>query len=146
MCLRRTSFSKQSGPDNFVEEGSLAQNISILRKTLGESANGQQYIQTIPKRGYRFVVPVVIPNGNGHKPESLAADVPVPRPYRKYVAAAAGLVLLAGATFWWQHSREKPLTDKDVLVLADFTNSTGDPVFDGTLRDALAFQLEQSPF
>jgi tetratricopeptide (TPR) repeat protein len=38
------------------------------------------------------------------------------------------------------------MTDQDVLVLADFTNSTGDPVFDGTLRDALAYQLEQSPF
>jgi TolB-like protein/Tfp pilus assembly protein PilF len=42
-------------PDSFVEEGSLAQNISILRKLLGEGADGQPYIQTIPKRGYRFV-------------------------------------------------------------------------------------------
>ena len=40
----------------------------------------------------------------------------------------------------------KPLTDKDVLVLADFANTTGDPVFDGTLRQGLAVQLEQSPF
>jgi hypothetical protein len=38
------------------------------------------------------------------------------------------------------------LTDKDVLVLADFTNTTGDPVFDATLRKALAAQLKQSPF
>jgi hypothetical protein len=55
------------------------------------------------------------------------------------VAAAIGVLL-------WQHMQGKPLTDKDVLVLSDFTNSTGDPVFDGTLREGLAIQLEQSPF
>jgi tetratricopeptide (TPR) repeat protein/predicted Ser/Thr protein kinase len=40
----------------------------------------------------------------------------------------------------------KPLTDRDVLVLADFTNTTGDTAFDGALRQALAFELERSPF
>jgi tetratricopeptide (TPR) repeat protein len=40
----------------------------------------------------------------------------------------------------------RPLTEKDTVVLADFTNSTGDPVFDGTLKQALAVDLEQSPF
>jgi eukaryotic-like serine/threonine-protein kinase len=38
------------------------------------------------------------------------------------------------------------LTEKDTIVLADFTNSTGDTVFDGTLRQGLSVQLEQSPF
>jgi tetratricopeptide (TPR) repeat protein len=38
------------------------------------------------------------------------------------------------------------LTDRDTIILADFANSTGDPVFDGTLRQGLAFQLQQSPF
>src|SRR6185369_1578508 len=42
-------------PDSFVEENNLAQNISILRKALGEGKEGDQYIQTVPKRGYRFV-------------------------------------------------------------------------------------------
>src|SRR5262249_29717000 len=40
-------------PDTFVEEANLASNISIVRKTLGE--NGQQFIETVPKRGYRFI-------------------------------------------------------------------------------------------
>jgi Tol biopolymer transport system component/DNA-binding winged helix-turn-helix (wHTH) protein len=44
-------------PDSFVEEGNLAQNIFVLRKALGEHPGGGQYIQTIPKRGYRLVVP-----------------------------------------------------------------------------------------
>ena len=47
---------------------------------------------------------------------------------------------------WRQRTEAQPLTDKDLLVLADFVNTTGDPVFDGTLRQALAIQLEQSPF
>jgi tetratricopeptide (TPR) repeat protein/predicted Ser/Thr protein kinase len=66
---------------------------------------------------------------------------------RNGIAAALALALVAaGGFFFWQRSRTKPLTDKDVLVLADFTNTTGDPVFDVTLREALAAQLEQSPF
>ena len=42
--------------------------------------------------------------------------------------------------------RAKPLTDRDTIVLADFANSTGDPVFDDTLRTALTVSLRQSPF
>src|SRR5689334_6534191 len=45
-------------PDTFVEEGSLARNISTLRKTLGDADDNTKYIETIPKRGYRFVAPV----------------------------------------------------------------------------------------
>src|SRR5215216_3528257 len=45
-------------PDSFVEENNLAQNISILRKALGEGKEGEHYIQTVPKRGYRFVADV----------------------------------------------------------------------------------------
>jgi eukaryotic-like serine/threonine-protein kinase len=66
---------------------------------------------------------------------------------RWYIGAAAVVAVLAAAgAFVWQRMQAKPLTDKDVLVLADFTNTTGDSVFDGTLREALAAQLEQSPF
>lgn len=45
-------------PDSFVEEGTLAQNIFILRKVLGESRSNRQYIETVPKRGYRFMARV----------------------------------------------------------------------------------------
>jgi tetratricopeptide (TPR) repeat protein len=62
--------------------------------------------------------------------------------------AATALVMLAAAAgvFVWQRLHAAPLTDKDTIVLADFTNTTGDPQFDGALRQALAFQLAQSPF
>src|SRR5512134_3987210 len=45
-------------PDAFVEEANLAQNVSLLRKTLGDEAEDPVFIATIPKRGYRFVAPV----------------------------------------------------------------------------------------
>ena len=45
-------------PDSFVEENNLAQNISALRKALGEEGGGQKYIKTVPKRGYRFIAEV----------------------------------------------------------------------------------------
>jgi serine/threonine protein kinase/tetratricopeptide (TPR) repeat protein len=60
--------------------------------------------------------------------------------------ATAALALAAIGFFLWPRLHAAPLTDKDVLVLADFTNTTGETVFDGTLREALAVQLEQSPF
>jgi serine/threonine protein kinase/Flp pilus assembly protein TadD len=53
--------------------------------------------------------------------------------------------LLAGGFYWRSHKSPK-LTDKDTIVLADFTNTTGDPVFDETLKQALAVDLEQSPY
>ena len=57
------------------------------------------------------------------------------------------MLAIAAAGFFYGTSQRNPkLTDKDTLVLADFSNNTGDPVFDGTLRQGLAIQLEQSPF
>jgi len=63
------------------------------------------------------------------------------------LAALASAVVAAGALTWhFRAPRAPALTDKDTLVLADFTNTTGDAVFDETLRQGLAVQLEQSPF
>jgi serine/threonine protein kinase len=55
------------------------------------------------------------------------------------------IALIAGGLYYRSH-REKPLTDKDTIVLADFDNKTGDPVFDDTLKTALNVSLSQSPF
>ena len=60
------------------------------------------------------------------------------------LAAVVVLVLTSGGYFYLH--RTPRLTDKDTIVLADFLNTTGDPVFDGTLRQGMAVQLEQSPF
>ena len=60
------------------------------------------------------------------------------------VAAAVLIAAAAGAYFYLHHA--PALTNRDQVVLAEFTNTTGDAVFDGTLRQGLAVQLEQSPY
>jgi serine/threonine protein kinase len=66
---------------------------------------------------------------------------------RGMVMVLAAVVALALSLAGYFYLRRTPkLTDKDTIVLADFTNTTGDPVFDGTLRQGMAVQLEQSPF
>jgi serine/threonine protein kinase/tetratricopeptide (TPR) repeat protein len=61
-------------------------------------------------------------------------------------AAAAAIGVAAVASFIFYPRPASALTDKDTIVLAEFTNTTGDPVFDDTLRQGLAVQLQQSPF
>ena len=56
------------------------------------------------------------------------------------------LVVVFGAVLFWRAQKAKALTGKDTIVLADFTNTTGDPVFTDTLRQGLFVQLNQSPF
>jgi Tfp pilus assembly protein PilF len=86
---------------------------------------------------------------SGHSMSAGQAAKPAPRAgaRMRYVAIAAVVVLAAlaaGAWYFWP--RAPKLTSKDSVVLADFTNTTGDAVFDGTLRQGLAAQLAQSPF
>ena len=80
-----------------------------------------------------------------------AADVNAQRAKRTYKSIAFGVAALivaaalAAGGYFFVH-RAPVLTEKDSIVVADFTNSTGDQVFDGTLRQGLSAQLEQSPF
>jgi Tfp pilus assembly protein PilF len=74
-----------------------------------------------------------------------AAPTGIAKHWKTMVLAAAAVLALCAAGYFYFHRTPK-LTDKDTIVLADFTNTTGDPVFDGTLRQGLAIQLEQSPF
>jgi serine/threonine protein kinase/tetratricopeptide (TPR) repeat protein len=82
-------------------------------------------------------------------PAALPAVGPVIVPARRNrwlsAASAAIVTALAAAAYFYIHRAPK-LTEKDTIVLADFTNTTGDSVFDGTLRQGLSVQLEQSPF
>jgi hypothetical protein len=65
---------------------------------------------------------------------------------RTVILAGLGVLGIAVGLYWWAAHRQQVLTEKDTIVLADFANSTGDAVFDGTLRRGLSIQLEQSPF
>ncbi len=73
--LEKDELMKTLWPESFVEEGNLSQNISVLRKILGDDRNGASFIQTIPRRGYKFVAPVKrIDAAEGSSQSSLAAD------------------------------------------------------------------------
>ena len=68
-------------------------------------------------------------------------------PWRIVVPAAIAVVVaMIAAALYFRPARAAKLTEKDTIVLADFANTTGDPVFDDTLKQALAVDLEQSPF
>ena len=73
--LTKKELMQQVWPDSFVEENNLAQNISILRKALGASTTGEHYIQTVPKRGYRFVADVT---STAASPVETASPAPKP--------------------------------------------------------------------
>jgi DNA-binding winged helix-turn-helix (wHTH) protein len=92
-------------PDTFVEEGALTRNISMLRKALGDTGEQAGYIETIPKRGYRFVAPVRIGGREPGPPERIEIPQVLPPPeglpadsgpnWKAKFAAPAGVLLLA---------------------------------------------------
>jgi serine/threonine protein kinase/tetratricopeptide (TPR) repeat protein len=68
--------------------------------------------------------------------------------HKRAAVGALAVILIASAAYFFYFHRTKAsaLTEKDTILLADFVNTTGDAVFDGALKQALAVQLEQSPF
>ena len=143
-----------------------------LREALGDDADDPRYVETVPKRGYRFVYPVAHPSDISRallveeEPIALKPADPAPRKdehqapvledsqdrirrNRFLLRGVLGVALLAcaaGIILLPKRGKSMRLTEKDTVVLADFDNSTGDPVFEGTLRQGMAVQLEQSPF
>lgn len=87
-------------PDTFVEEGGLARNISVLRKALGTDDAGKPFIETIPRRGYRFVAPVTVAGAESVTLRSLAA-----KPARP-VDSEASREYRQGREFWSLRTHE----------------------------------------
>jgi eukaryotic-like serine/threonine-protein kinase len=158
-------------PDAFVEEANLSQNIFMLRKALGDTPEARRYIVTLPGRGYRFAeqVRTVTQDGDDvviesrsraqmvvEQADSAPSETLPSLPgslNRKvswnYLLLIGGVIALLGVVAFlslFLHRRQSTvLGEKDSVLVTDFTNTTGDPVFDGTLRQGLAVQLEQSP-
>jgi eukaryotic-like serine/threonine-protein kinase len=153
--VTKDELLKAVWPDTFVEETNLSRNIFLLRKALGESPQDHQYILTVPGRGYRFAeevqfAPEFVPDEElnivAASHSTVQVQVKETRPWG-WIAVAAILLVAAAVGAYKLFLHPKPvLTEKDTVVLADFANSTGDPVFDGALRQGLAVELEQSPF
>ena len=167
----KDELMKEIWPDTFVEEANLAHNISLLRRALGESPSAQQYIQTVPKRGYRFVAdvrevadestePILEEQSNRQSvtgvkelddgsettaPAHIAS--PIGRPINKVTVSVLMLALLAlvgvGVSL-------RPGTEKAVesLAVLPFSNGSADPqseyLSDG-ITESLINNLSQLP-
>ena len=167
--VSKEELLKEVWPNSFVEESNLSQNIFLLRKALGDTAENRQYIVTLPGRGYRFAAPVrtvteqgealvaqartrtqiVIEENEAETDQALKA-LPIPqkpKASRKFLLSLAvvAVLLALGAFLLIRNRRPANLGEKDSILVADFVNTTGDPVFDDTLRQGMEVQLEQSP-
>jgi eukaryotic-like serine/threonine-protein kinase len=157
--------------DTFVDfEHGLNTSIRELRAALDDSAAGPRYVETLPRLGYRFIGTVT----RQEKPSewrSEAVDGPAlsalpahkagkkntsPWPHWAGITALILLIVAAGGFAYRKNhravagekSKVSPIVgpvEKDMIVLTDFANKTGDPVFDETLKQALSMELTQSP-
>src|SRR5258708_3011452 len=167
--VSKDELMKAVWPDAFVEESNLSQNIFMLRKALGEAPEDRRYIITLPGKGYRFAAHVrtITHDDQGllirnRSRSELLVEQTLPAPtdlavtstpiakraaVSKYamLGAAILLPLAFGAAFLTRARKPIALGEKDSVLIADFANTTSDPVFDGTLRQDLELQLQQSP-
>lgn len=121
--VEKDDLMKAIWPDSFVDEGGLARNISALRRALGDGAGEPQFIETIPKRGYRLVGALRPEPG-----EAVVEASPAPRKKPRWlpaaVAALAALALMGG---WWAYRRARPETQRfRSLLVKPFTNLSND--------------------
>jgi DNA-binding winged helix-turn-helix (wHTH) protein/Tfp pilus assembly protein PilF len=153
--------------DTFVEfDDALNTAVRKLRAALNDSADNPRFLETVPRRGYRFVAPVsLLPEVNlnpgpvqNETPYSASAPIPeiarsdASRPLRAgwpgwtwIGITVLALAAIAGVYRYGSRSRFQ-ITSKDTVVLADFVNTTGEAVFDDALRQGLEIGLKQSPF
>ena len=129
--------------------------MAILRKALHDDAEHPKYIETLPRRGYRFIVPIewqestsdVAKEGDVQTSVSLPANRGggfIVR--RSLTMAAAVLVLLIAGTLYWRFRSGIALSSSDTLVLADMNNQTGDAALNDGLNLALQIALQQTPY
>src|SRR5262249_52216875 len=104
-------------------------------KQEGASASQSAVVDSAPNT----VIPTSSTSVIANAPRSLSSILVT------FSALLVVAALVGGSLYWRSHSTPK-LTDKDTIVLADFSNTTGDAIFDDTLKQALATQLAQSPF
>jgi len=106
--VEKDELMRQLWPDTIVEEANLSNNISLLRKALGETEQGAKYIETVPKRGYRFVADVV----EYETPNRTTAAHPAPTSRRRTIgrvaAAAVALGAIALAIALWLSGNRPP--------------------------------------
>src|SRR6266436_7887693 len=156
LVTREQLHQKLWPSDTFVDfDVGLNSAIKRLRDALGDSAEQPRYIETLPRRGYRFIAR--IENGalptlaivEKHRAPVLPVE-PTPALWNKrrlVVAAGVAALLIVAAIASWRIVFARPmLTETDVILLANFVNKTGEPIFDNSLDKALEVKLTESPF
>ena len=165
--VTREALCQRLWPENtFVEfDQSLGTAVTKLRQALGDDAENPRFVETVPKRGYRFLAPVTcispepaapsaanvldLPLGGDHSVVAHAVVAPHRRSRRNLLLAvgAASLVVVAAFVFLsWRWGSSPKLSDTDTVILAGFENSTGDAAFDDALYRAVRLKLQESPF
>lgn len=139
-------------PDSFVEEGNLNKNIFILRKILGQWDGGLEYIETVPKRGYRFIAPVetLSEHSSNGEPDAIT-QIPqgaAPRStYLKVAAGALGLIVAAGGwLLWrtvWRSNTAGTIRSIAVLPLENLSGDATQDYFADGMTDELITNLGQ---
>ena len=120
-------------PDTFVEENNLAHHVSVLRRTLGNGEGGRAYIETIPKRGYRFVGEVKEATDDAgdvaeRAPAEPSRALTGSRPARWKQAAAIALPALGALVVVWLLNYRGPSAPLfESLAVLPFQNFSGDP-------------------
>lgn len=155
---------------------SLNASVNKLRQALDDDADNPRFIATTGRRGYRFIAPVggadssALLQALGSPalvPESTAPEVrpdriqsadsnsptqrPALAPSKKrwiFYAIALAAALVFPFSFWLlpRLRARPPLTETDFILVSDFVNTTGEPIFDDTLKQALSVKLSESPF
>jgi len=145
-------------------ERSINVAMAILRKAVGDTAENPKYIETLPRRGYRLIVPVQResttepPKAEGRHISAAALRkdlLPVQKELRpgihlarSWLATAAAILVLftAAAAFYWGFQSRITLFSSDTLVLADVNNQTADAALDDGMNIALQVALQQTPY
>ena len=147
--ITRDELMKQLWPsDTFVDfDRSLNKAVNRLREALDDSAEQPRFIETVPRRGYRFIGPVAPSGEPAGEDARLLVGKQRALKWQLLVPATVLLVmgLVGGGLYWRSRTAHRP-AGKVTIVLADFVNNTSDPVFEDALRQALLASLDQSPF
>lgn len=148
--LEKDELLKRIWPDTFVEEGTLVQNISTLRKVLGESADGCAFIETIPRRGYRFAGGVREVDAKQASEEGLSTMSSIAAPRTRISHGWIAALVLTGLLVTlilvrariWSHSDASQ--QKIMLAVLPFSNLSSDPqqeYFSNGLTEEMITQL-----
>ena len=133
--VSKEELMKRVWPDTFVEEGNLTQNISLLRKALGETPGGAQFIETVPRRGYRFVATIseketettdFAPVVSAELPAAAVTSTPNRRTPAFVLAAALVIVGIIGVMYFTSKAGGNTEAIGSIAVLP-FVDESADP-------------------